>query len=74
MRIALLASSSKTFFASIAVVFQARAAVSAEKGLIGRSETSCASFSLNRSFRMENSRSEGGAPWGKRLSRSESCS
>ena len=46
-------------------------AFSAVNGFIGRHETSSASFSLNSILSIENNSSEGGAPWGKRLSLSD---
>ena len=60
--------------ASASPTFQAAAALATVKGLMGRSATSAASRSLKRMERMRKRCSEGGAPCGKRLSRSVSRS
>jgi hypothetical protein len=65
------ASPSSTARAWAPVIRQSRAAAAALNGLIGSSATRPASCSVYRTRRMLNSRSVGGAPWGKRLSRSD---
>ncbi len=71
-RMARSASLSNIASAAAAFSFQARAACNFVKGRIGNCATRSASFSLNSIFRMAKSSSDGGAPWGKRFSRSES--
>ena len=68
------ASVSSVVRASASETFQIPAARAAVKGRMGRTETSAASRSLKRIFRIWNRLSAGGAPWGKRFSRSVSRS
>ena len=64
---------SRTRRASATLVPHRFAAVRAVNGLIGSCATRPASRSLRRSSRIRYRRSDGGAPWGKRFSRSASC-
>src|SRR5512139_3761906 len=68
------ASASSAFWASAALIFQARAAVLAVKGLNGTRATSAASFSLMRIFRISKRSSDGGAPCGPLFRRRTSLS